>query len=162
MLSESTKAEVYAIPYVIVAQAFVLLHEFGHIVLDQLKDDATLRVRVSENVEIDVYQTSRDQEFAADGFAVDRIVTSMRKAGHGLRDAALPIGMLLKYFEMRDICFGVDYSAPARTHPSPQQRWLRIMEAFGVTKDSSDAAAHLDQNLALLRDTLVNLTTGTA
>ena len=162
MLSEPTKAETFAIPYVLAAQVFVLLHEFGHIVLDHLKGEAALRVRLTKNMEVDVYQTSREQEFAADEFAVDRMVSSMCIAGYELTNAALPVGLLFKYFELRDFCFGVDYSAPARTHPSPQQRWERIMEKFGVAKDGSDAAAQLDQNLALLRDTLIDLGARTA
>lgn len=158
LLGGPSKAEVFAAEYVSVAQTFVLLHEYGHIILGHLKPANVERKLLGQSVGVDVYQTNRGEEFAADEFAASRIVTSMRDAGYPTTaESALAIGMLFKYFEMRDICFRVNYAAPNRTHPPPRERWAKVHQLFDVGPGRFDALTWLDQNLALLRDTLTDL-----
>jgi len=114
-------------------QAFVLLHEYGHVILGHLNPSDTTLVEMTNKGAIEVYNISQNQEFAADAFALQAFPFKL--------EAAYFAGLLFKFFQTSETFLSVH----STTHPPSSARWERIKQVAGVANHSDSLAFQLDE-----------------
>ena len=114
------------------AEIFVLLHEYGHIVLGHHATCEVSELHLGRDVSVQQFNYSQECEFAADEFACDALSKAFGGDPTKLIIYTVGISFLFMYFELRDIWKSVDYSSEGRTHPPPAERWARICELLKV------------------------------
>ena len=80
------------------AFTFILLHEFGHISHGHLNVDLTRRAKIGFGEKVDIYLTSHNQEYEADEFATQCIITKYKEDEVGSAAFWLSISILFFSF----------------------------------------------------------------
>lgn len=102
---------------------FVLLHEYGHIVLNHLDGAMAMRkVRIGNQTE-EVQTPDHQQEFEADQYAIDSLLNHLDSEIHWHSLYAIGI-----FFRFLDLCEFVTGSKGSLTHPPSSSRWNRIKD----------------------------------
>ena len=110
----------------IVMEQFILLHEYGHIVLSHLKTDSTVPLRFN-SAALRVFTKSQEQEFEADRFATEQLfnLTAMP-----LPIIPYAIGLLFKFFELVETISGRTDTPDNASHPSASDRLAAITRSL--------------------------------
>jgi hypothetical protein len=112
-------------------QLFMLLHEFGHIAIDRRR----VVVQPTTSALSEQQQAWRD-EFAADEFAVSRMLAGRFNKGDVAFAAGCLIGLLL-------VCESLPQSKLDRwSHPSALARWQRIKRLTAFSELGADSPAY--------------------
>ncbi len=106
--------------FVLIADVFVMLHEYGHVVCGHLEGAATRRMLMGDSEE-EVVLLSHTQEFEADEFALRHL----RNFSPAIPFAQIfyPVGV---FFRFLDLCEEIGGRQPSVTHPPALQRWQRL------------------------------------
>ena len=93
----------------------------------------------------------KQQEFEADMFAFNILSASFQEHGNRLAkvDAALYIGIVLKFFQLCD-SFRQPFELDSRSHPPASDRWKKIAEAAEVDKYPATLAPRLDDIFSVI------------
>jgi len=137
------------------AEVFVLLHEYGHVCLGHLDPNNTSHSRITQAPGVETYNTSQLQEFEADEFAFKVMLKSIEDSDSRPQmlpsDLALPIGVLLKFFELCELWSLTKVSHSEKlTHPSGKARWEKIRPLAGVDRVPGSLAGQIDYVFATL------------
>ncbi len=132
-------------------EAFIVLHEFGHVLGGHL-DTAARRKATDEGHAFEYSRTQLD-EFEADEYAFERI----RKTGEGRlkpTDVAFVAGLTLRFLALCERISG----ARSDTHPPAIRRWERI-KTLAELEDQPEAIAHrLDGSFEVIEARLFDST----
>jgi hypothetical protein len=123
-------------------EIFIMLHEFGHVVLNHFSSCALLPARLQPAGNVTVYTNSQLQEFEADEFAFKHF------SGAGARptDVAFNCGLLFHFFHLAE-----QIQPPnVRTHPPALARWERIKTFTPFSDHPESWANFLDVTFASL------------
>jgi len=115
-----------------IAELFVLLHEYGHILLGHL-DSAT----VADKDGLKVFLTNHTQEFEADAFGNQRLEARLGDA------AAMTVATLFRFLDLIEhLLHGA--SRGTNIHPPAKERWLRIKHSANLSDDGKGAVAVIE------------------
>jgi hypothetical protein len=136
------------------AELFILLHEYGHVVRGHLQTD-TLRPAFGVGLpDLQEYTNSEAQAFEADEYAIEQLLRSGRAAGLRPSDIAFGAGVVMKFFELCELVSRERPPTLPRTHPSASQRWARIKTQTGLHEARGALAGNLDPAFKAIRDRL--------
>jgi hypothetical protein len=124
-------------------EIFIMLHEFGHVVLNHLSTSAPVSLIAEPAGEVTLYTNSELQEFATDEFAFRHYSQALRRPA----DVAFCCGLLFHFFHLAELI------APpkVRTHPPPLARWERIKSLASPSTRPESWANYLDEAFAPLQ-----------
>jgi hypothetical protein len=129
---------------------FILLHEYGHIVLGHLDTKRVRLARAATGVEI--YTNSQTQEFDADAFALECLFRHLE-----LKDrwrVYVFLGTLFGFFRLLEAVS--DEAHSASTHPPTPARWARLRELASQGQERvfpNRSAQVFDEIVAAVRPT---------
>jgi hypothetical protein len=132
-------------------ELFIILHEYGHVAGGHLSKGNVRHITLSGGADVVVYNKSQQQEFEADMFAFNILSSRLREHRDSLAkvDAALYIGIVLKFFELCD-SFRQPFELASQSHPPAADRWKKIAQAAEVDKYPRTLAARLDQIFSVI------------
>jgi len=128
-------------------ELFIMLHEYGHIILGHLSTAAVTPMKLAAGNEVTILVNSVDQEFQADEFAFKTYASTGVKPW----DVALSAGLMMHFFHLGEML------APAptvKTHPPSLERWSRIRAMADPKQHPRSWANYLDDDFAPLAATL--------
>jgi hypothetical protein len=116
-----------------IAELFVLLHEYGHILSGHL--DAA---KVADNTELPILVKDHAQEYQADAVGFDRLTRQIDVM------TASPVVLIL--FRFLDLIEHLRYGAPrgSNTHPPARERWLRLSEGINLTEEGKEWSRRIE------------------
>jgi hypothetical protein len=117
-------------------EMFIMLHEYGHIVLGHLGSCSTRLIRLSNAEDVTLYTNSQLQEFQADEFAFKHYSASAMRA----TDVAFSCGLLFNFFHLAEL---IQPGRPA-THPPALERWQMIKSLAPLSAHPESWANYLD------------------
>jgi hypothetical protein len=120
---------------------FILLHEYGHVLLGHLNPASTRDVLLPGGVSAQVYNRSQLQEFEADHYALTkllRIAQQSEARGHNLVAAVAPI-IFMSFLDLVEAIQSWMGLESGDTHPPAHHRLQYLIERAGL-KPSSEVA----------------------
>lgn len=128
----------------LIMELFVILHEYGHIILGHL-DDSNVRKTIigneneirdfgrSSSAKSTIVEYSRSQldEFEADLFAFNKLRIGLRELETSATEVLSPIGLVLNLFHFCEVLSKSFYGVlpGSDTHPAARDRWDRLLKA---------------------------------
>ena len=114
----------FYVPLVTAVEFFVVAHEFGHLILGHYERNHTAsRRKMPGGVEVDEFETQREEELEADRLGLELLREHHRSLGLSLDNTRWPIWFWAGCLNIIELMSG----GPARTHPSAGVRSERLL-----------------------------------
>jgi hypothetical protein len=141
---------------ILLAEHFLLLHEYGHVVLGHLNHDRTVLLGAIDGEQVAAFDRVVDDEYEADAFAVSRL---LRASSGRLRptDVAIGPGLLLNFFALVELVVRSLGTPHDTSHPPALQRWVRVQAMTELEKNPDAYAARFAFWFDRLRDVCEDL-----
>lgn len=127
----------------VMTEIFMLLHEYGHLVLGHLKRPLIVASRVEATPAVAEFNQAQLDEFDADAYATTRMLEAV-EGQMTASDVALAAGILLRFFSLCERLQGRDPPAATSSHPSAASRWERVKAATELARYRGSLASTLD------------------
>jgi hypothetical protein len=125
--------------FALMIEIFIMLHEFGHVVLKHLSAGGRVTHLAGDLL---LYTNSEMQEFEADEFAYQAYCS----LGFRGSDVAFASGLLMHFFHLCEVLV----PPSGRTHPPALHRWRRIKDFSPLSTYPDSWANYLDDTFAVL------------
>jgi hypothetical protein len=131
--------------FALLGEIFILLHEYGHVLLGHLEEGTVNHITTKAGTEIDAYTPSQRDELAADAFTAQRLIVWHEAAGSPASDVAFSVGLVMQMFEICDALTGYE-GGPS--HPLAKDRWAQLKTLTGLQQQPQAAANNFDSATA--------------
>ena len=134
VLGPSSKPELSVVLSLENALTFILLHEYGHIVLGHLNDDQMIKYNILDK-NIDTFDIQHLDEYRADEYAAIKMWGTDELSFADNLNTALST---FKFLFMLDLCELLKEETKDNSHPPALKRFDNILEIFRINTNNKE------------------------
>ncbi len=132
-----------------VAEKWILFHEYGHAALNHLNTKNTQVRQITSRLRLNLFNKSQSQEFEADQFAYEQFKKNSTSEERFMNDL-FPFGLLLNFFSLCEMLCKIYKEPNSKTHPPAIKRWERIKLLEDICKKRPSIASDIDNVFAAI------------